>query len=53
MTFEYHGVIYIFSVNQALVEGEGDKKKGALERGIISEETYMIFEAAPNSGIKV
>ncbi|CAA6655548.1 unnamed protein product [Spirodela intermedia] len=53
VTFEYCGVIYIFTVNQALVEGEGDKKSGALERGMISEETYIIFEAAPNSGIKV
>lgn len=53
VTFEYCGVIYIFTVNQALVEGEGDKKPGALERGMISKETYIIFEASPNSGIKV
>ncbi|XP_078427613.1 AAA-type ATPase family protein [Wolffia australiana] len=53
VTFEYCGVIYIFTVNQALVEDGGGKKSGTLERGIFSEETYIIFEATPNSGIKV
>lgn len=48
VSFEYHGNNYIFTVNQAVVE-EQDKS----ERGILSNETYIVFEASNASGIKV
>lgn len=51
VTFEYHGNGYIFTVNQATVEGQ-EKSKG-IERGMITAETYIIFEASNSSGIKV
>ncbi|MQL90341.1 hypothetical protein Taro_022914, partial [Colocasia esculenta] len=51
--FEYCGLNFFFTVNQALVEGQEDSRSGTVERGIISEETYMVFEASPNSGIKI
>lgn len=51
VTFEYHGNGYIFTVNQAVVEGQ--EKPDSIERGIISTETYIIFEASKSSGIKV
>lgn len=51
VTFEYHGNGYIFTVNQAVIEGQ-EKSKG-IERGIIAAETYIIFEAPNSSGIKV
>lgn len=50
VTFEYHGNGYIFTVNQATVEGQ---EKSNIERGMISADTYIIFEAANSSGIKV
>ena len=49
--FEYHGNRYTFTVNQAAVEGQ-ERSKG-IERGIISADTYIIFEASGSSGIKV
>jgi vesicle-fusing ATPase len=50
-TFEYCGTNYIFTVNQTVVEGQEDKE--SLDRGMLSTETYIIFEATSNSGIKV
>lgn len=49
--FEYCGVNYIFTVNQAMVEGAENSK--GVERGIITPDTYIVFETIPNSGIKV
>ena len=51
VTFEYHGNGYIFTVNQAAVEGQ--EKSNNIERGMISNETYIVFEASNSSGIKV
>ncbi|KZV25178.1 vesicle-fusing ATPase [Dorcoceras hygrometricum] len=51
VTFEYHGIGYIFTVNQAAVEGL--EKSNSIERGIISADTYIIFEAPSSSGIKI
>ncbi|MQM22032.1 hypothetical protein Taro_055079, partial [Colocasia esculenta] len=52
ISFELYGTIYISTANQALVEGGVEKSK-TLERGMISEETYIVFEASPNSGITI
>ncbi|KAK9268271.1 hypothetical protein L1049_010714 [Liquidambar formosana] len=51
VSFEYHGNNYIFTVNQAVVEGR--EKSNALERGMISSDTYFVFEAPNASGIKI
>ncbi|KAI3903196.1 hypothetical protein MKW98_031850 [Papaver atlanticum] len=51
VSFEYHGSNYIFTVNQAAVEGE--EKSNNLERGMIPSETYFFFEASNASGIKI
>lgn len=51
VVFEYHGNNYIFTVHGAAVEGQ--EKSNALERGIITNETYFVFEASNDSGIKV
>lgn len=51
VTFEYHGNGYIFTVNQASVEGQ--EKSNGIERGMISADTYIIYEAPSSSGIKV
>ncbi|XP_007025619.2 PREDICTED: vesicle-fusing ATPase isoform X2 [Theobroma cacao] len=51
VTFEYHGNNYIFTVNQAQVEGQ--EKANAPDRGMISSDTYFIFEAQNSSGIKI
>ncbi|GMP35969.1 hypothetical protein CsSME_00008225 [Camellia sinensis var. sinensis] len=51
VTFEYHGNGYIFTVNQAAIEGQ-EKSKG-IERGMLLTETYIVFEAPNSSGIKV
>ncbi|KAG5234967.1 Vesicle-fusing ATPase family protein [Salix suchowensis] len=51
VTFEYHGNNYIFTVTQAAVEGrEGSND---VERGMISSDTYIVFEASNSSGIKI
>lgn len=50
-SFEYHGTNYIFTVNQAVVEGQ-DTSNG-VERGMISNDTYFVFETSNGSGIKV
>ena len=49
--FEFYGTNYVFTVNQALLEGQ--ESSTPLDRGYLSSDTYIIFEAAPNSGIKV
>ncbi|KAG2600672.1 hypothetical protein PVAP13_5KG537400 [Panicum virgatum] len=51
VTFEFCGTNYIFTVNQAMLEGQ--ESSTPLDRGFLSSDTYIIFEAAPNSGIKV
>lgn len=51
VSFEYHGNNYIFTVNQAAVEGQ--ERSNAPERGMISNDTYIVFEASNASGIKV
>ncbi|GLT75622.1 hypothetical protein SLA2020_473290, partial [Shorea laevis] len=50
-SFEYHGNNYIFTVNQAVLEGQ--EKSNGIERGMISNETYIIYEASNSSGIKI
>ncbi|XP_028799254.1 vesicle-fusing ATPase-like [Neltuma alba] len=49
--FEYHGNNYNFTVSQAVVEDQ--EKQTSLERGMISDDTYIIFEASRDSGIKI
>ncbi|XP_028549698.1 vesicle-fusing ATPase isoform X1 [Dendrobium catenatum] len=49
--FEFLGTNYIFNVNQALVEDE--EKANDIERGIITNDTYIVFEADSSSGIKI
>ncbi|XP_059661513.1 vesicle-fusing ATPase-like [Cornus florida] len=51
VTFEYHGNGYIFTVNQAVVEGR--EKSNSIERGMISADTYIVFEASNSSGINI
>ncbi|KAL8205497.1 hypothetical protein R6Q57_009048 [Mikania cordata] len=50
VTFEHHGNGYIFTVTQVAVEGQ---EKSGIERGILSEDSYIVFEASNSSGIKV
>ncbi|KAK6805415.1 hypothetical protein RDI58_003200 [Solanum bulbocastanum] len=50
VTLEYHGNGYIVTVNQATVEGQ---EKSNVERGMVSADTYIIFEATNSSGIKI
>lgn len=50
VSFEYHGNNYIFTVSQAAVEGQ--EKSNASERGMISNDTYFVFETSNASGIK-
>ncbi|CAL0331396.1 unnamed protein product [Lupinus luteus] len=49
--FEYHGNNYNFTVSQAAVEGQ--EKSKSLERGMVSDDTYIVFETARDSGIKI
>ncbi|PPD66174.1 hypothetical protein GOBAR_DD36944 [Gossypium barbadense] len=51
VTFEYHGNNYIFTINQAQLEGQ--ETSVVPERGMISNDTYFIFEAQNSSGIKI
>uniref|UniRef100_A0A6N2KG05 Vesicle-fusing ATPase n=1 Tax=Salix viminalis TaxID=40686 RepID=A0A6N2KG05_SALVM len=51
VTFEYHGNNYIFTVTQAAVEGREGSNDA--ERGMISSDTYIVFEASNSSGIKI
>lgn len=49
--FEYQGNNYSFTVSQATVGGR--EKSDSIERGMISDETFIVFEASRDSGIKV
>ncbi|KAK1308025.1 Vesicle-fusing ATPase [Acorus calamus] len=49
-SFEFCGINYVFTVSQAVVEGLDSKTS---ERGLVCSETYIVFEASPNSGIKI
>ncbi|KAE8637353.1 hypothetical protein CSA_011903, partial [Cucumis sativus] len=49
-SFEFHGTNYIFTVNQAVVEGRDTSN--SVERGMISKDTYFVFETSNGSGIK-
>ncbi|KAJ4721486.1 vesicle-fusing ATPase-like [Melia azedarach] len=49
--FEYHGNNYTFTVNQAVLEGQ--EKSTLPERGIITNDTFFVFEANSGSGIKI
>lgn len=51
VSFEYCGTNYIFTVSQAVLEGMEDST--TTERGMVSAETYFVFETSPSSGIKV
>lgn len=51
VTVEYLGTGYVFTVNQAAVEGQ--EKSNEIERGLLSSDTYIIFEAPKASGIKI
>ena len=52
VSFEFLGINYIFTVNQAAVEGQ-EKSNNGIERGMIVNDTYFIFETSNASGIKV
>lgn len=49
--FEFQGNNYSFTVREATVEGRG--KSNSIERGIILEDTFFVFDAPRDSGIKV
>ncbi|KAL6520637.1 hypothetical protein OROMI_032197 [Orobanche minor] len=49
--FEYNGNRYIFTIHQATVK-EQEKSHGT-EMGLISLDTYIIYEALDSSGIKI
>nr|POE44589.1 vesicle-fusing atpase [Quercus suber] len=51
VSFEFHGNNYIFTVNQAATEGQ--EKSSTIERGMISRDTYIVFETSNASGIKI
>ncbi|KAK8966168.1 Vesicle-fusing ATPase [Platanthera guangdongensis] len=51
VSFEFLGSKYIFTVNRAMVEAQ--EKSNAIERGIITIETYIVFEVVSSSGIKI
>ncbi|KAM0954533.1 putative vesicle-fusing ATPase [Dioscorea sansibarensis] len=51
VSFEFCGTNYIFTVNQATLEGQESSK--GLERGFLTADTYIVFETSPNSGIKI
>ncbi|KAL7216803.1 hypothetical protein ACSBR1_028682 [Camellia fascicularis] len=54
VTIEYHGNGYIFTVNQAGVEGQvKSNSMESMERGMISPDTYIVFQASNSSGIKI
>ncbi|KAL4554011.1 hypothetical protein LXL04_039870 [Taraxacum kok-saghyz] len=50
VTFEHQGNGYIFTVSQVAVEGQ---EKAAIERGLLSSDSYIVFEASNSSGIKI
>ncbi|KAG7541976.1 Aspartate decarboxylase-like domain superfamily [Arabidopsis thaliana x Arabidopsis arenosa] len=52
VTFEYHGTNYILTVNRAVIEADENQTNG-IERGMIGNDTYFVFEASNASGIKI
>ncbi|CAN6915904.1 unnamed protein product [Brassica oleracea] len=52
VTFEFHGTNYILTVNRAVIEADGSQTNG-IERGMICNDTYFVFEASNASGIKI
>jgi vesicle-fusing ATPase len=48
--FEHQGINYSFTVSQVTVEGQ--QRSSSIDRGMISDDTFMIFEASRDSGIK-
>ena len=46
--FEYHGNNYSFTVSQAAFESHQKSNY----RGMISDDTYIVFETSHDSGIK-
>lgn len=52
VTFEFHGTNYILTVDRAVVEADWNQTNG-IERGMICNDTYFVFEASNASGIKV
>ncbi|KAL0874078.1 hypothetical protein Bca101_023783 [Brassica carinata] len=52
VTFEFHGTNYILTVNRAVVEIDEIQTNG-IERGMICNDTYLVFEASNASGIKI
>ena len=51
VSFEFQRNNYIFTVNQVAVAGQ--EKSSTIERGMISSDTYIVFETSNASGIKV
>ncbi|CAM8938092.1 unnamed protein product [Rhodiola kirilowii] len=51
VTFEYLGSSFVFTVTQATIEGQEKSKN--IERGMISDDTYIVFAAPNSSGIKI
>ncbi|KAK8957226.1 Vesicle-fusing ATPase [Platanthera zijinensis] len=51
VSFEFLGTKYIFTMNRAMVEAQ--EKSNAIERGIITIETHIVFEVVSSSGIKI
>ena len=51
VSFEFKRNNYIFTVNQVAVAGQ--EKSSTIERGMISSDTYIVFETSNASGIKV
>ncbi|XP_073008096.1 vesicle-fusing ATPase isoform X2 [Typha latifolia] len=51
VSFEFCGTNYIFTVNQAVLEGQESSRP--MEKGMIATDTYIVFEASPSSGIKI
>lgn len=49
--FEFQGNNYSFTVREATVEGQG--KSSSIERGMILDDTFFVFDAPRDSGIKV
>ncbi|CAI8618212.1 unnamed protein product [Vicia faba] len=49
--FEFQGNNYSFTVREATVEGRG--KSSSIERGMILDDTFFVFDAPRDSGIKV
>ncbi|KAL8046547.1 hypothetical protein ABFX02_08G184800 [Erythranthe guttata] len=50
--FQHNSIGYIFTVNQAVLEGRVKTKNG-IERGMISTDTRIILEAPMSSGVQI